>query len=63
MVITNSPWLAAALAEAAALAPKELSAYMLLGTKSNTVSAWPAFRRFRAIGAPMWPRPMNAMFI
>src|SRR6202521_2475534 len=32
-------------------------------TTSNTTSSWPALSRLRAIGAPMWPRPINPSFI
>ncbi len=63
MVITNSPAAAASLADPAPAAPSAVSASTLRSTTSNTVSAWPAFNRLRAMGPPMLPSPMNAIFI
>src|SRR5208283_1052772 len=31
--------------------------------RSGTISSWPAFLRFSAIGRPMIPRPMNPIFM
>src|SRR5512142_2172992 len=31
--------------------------------RSKALSVWPALSRFMAIGPPMLPRPMNAIFI
>ena len=47
-------------ASAAAPAPRATRASTLIGSRSVTVTSKPASSRFRAIGAPMLPRPMNA---
>ena len=63
MVTTASPCDAAAAADVAATAPSATSASRLERTTSNTCSACPAFTRLRAMGPPMLPNPMNAIFI
>src|SRR6056297_2124858 len=57
MVMTTSAPCAASAAEAAARTPEGAGA-----ARSNPVTSWPAAARFRAIGAPMFPNPMNPIF-
>lgn len=63
MVIAQSAPVAAALGEGAALAPASTSDCTARASRSNTLSAWPAFSRLRAIGAPMLPSPIKAIFM
>ena len=61
IVISTSHWPATSLGEAAALAP----AFTISSTGPRlrlwTTSEYPALMRFRAMGRPMIPRPMNPM--
>ncbi len=63
MVMMSSARLAASPTEVAGAAPAAASASTLRETKSKTTSSCPAFSKLRAMGAPMWPRPMKAIFI
>lgn len=63
MVIAQSTPVTAALGEGAALAPASASDCTAWASRSNTLSAWPAFNRLRAIGAPMLPSPIKAIFM
>jgi hypothetical protein len=60
MVITSSP--AAAAGEALTCPPSSASSASTVLFRSNRFSG-PALIRLRAIGAPMLPRPMNAIFM
>src|SRR6266403_2116516 len=62
MVMTSSAWAPASLADAAAAAPTAVRASTLRWTTSKTMSEWPAFSKLRAIGPPIAPRPMKAIF-
>src|SRR5690606_8950352 len=61
MDMTTSAPRTASAAEPAARAPASARPWTAAGTRSNTVSEWPALIRLCAMGAPMLPRPMNAM--
>src|SRR3984893_9981560 len=61
MVMTTSASLTAAGMVLATAAPRGRKLSRAAATMSNTVKRWPAFKRFRAIGAPMLPRPRNAI--
>ncbi|CPP35461.1 Uncharacterised protein [Bordetella pertussis] len=63
MEMTSSAPCTASAAEPAARAPASVSVLTAAGTRSNTVRSWPALTRFSAMGAPMLPRPMNAMLL
>ena len=43
--------------------PRSVSFFTRSGTTSNTFSVCPCFNKLRAMGLPMWPRPMNPIFI
>ena len=63
MVITNSaPW-AASRGELLIVPPSSASSLSTAWFRSNRFSAWPALIRLRAMGAPMLPRPINAIFM
>ncbi|CUI79234.1 Uncharacterised protein [Achromobacter xylosoxidans] len=61
--ITTSAPLTASAAEAADLAPASVSTLTAAGTRSNTARLWPALTRFNAMGAPMLPKPINAILL
>src|SRR3712207_3354775 len=61
MVMTTSAPRAASAAEAAGAMPAAAAASRAAGTMSKAVTWWPAFARFRAIGAPMLPSPTKPM--
>ena len=61
-MITSAPR-AASSALAARLAPSLSSACMALSIRSKTVTLWPALTRLLAMGAPMLPRPIKAIFM
>ncbi len=63
MVTTNSAPSAAARGEALMVPPSSASSLSTVWFRSNRFSAWPALIRLRAIGAPMLPRPINAIFM
>lgn len=63
IVITNVAPDAASRGEAATCAPASCSARNASALRSNACTSWPAFSRFSAIGAPMWPRPINPIFM
>src|SRR5271156_3704567 len=52
----------AALALAAIATPLASAPARCASTRSKPMTAWPALTRLAAIGAPMLPRPMNAIF-
>src|SRR5437764_1203398 len=60
--ISSAPW-AAPRGLSAALAPRSRYAFASSDRTSWTTRAWPALMRFRAIGPPMLPSPMNPMRI
>src|SRR5271168_3462729 len=47
----------------AACAPSSTSELLLPGLRLNTVTSCPAPTRLAAIAAPMWPSPINPIFI
>src|SRR5262245_36465198 len=60
MVMMTSPAArAAAAGESAVFAPSPASSWTAAWLRLWTTSAWPAFRRFLAMGRPMIPSPMN----
>src|SRR5471032_3303465 len=63
MVITSSAPSAACRAEALMLPPSCASSASTVLFRSTRFSEWPALIRLRAIGAPMLPRPINAIFM
>jgi hypothetical protein len=63
MVTTSSAWAAASFADAADAAPNAARASTLRWTTSKTTREWPAFSKLRAIGPPIAPRPMKAIFM
>jgi hypothetical protein len=62
MVMATSASAAAAAALGATFAPAALSGSVLSMLRFQTVSGKPAPRRRRAMGAPMSPVPMRAIF-
>jgi len=62
MVITTSAPCTAATELSATPAPSALACARDASTRSNAVTWWPALTRLAAIGPPILPRPMNAMF-
>ncbi len=63
IVITQAAPAAASRADAATCAPPSLTSRSASSLRSNACTSWPAFTRLSAIGAPMWPRPMNPIFM
>ena len=63
MLTTTSAPCTAARAESAVLPPACSKVAKASGIKSNAVTLWPAFTRLAAIGPPMLPRPINAIFV
>ncbi len=61
MLITTSAALTASAALLAARAPCAASSSTALATRSNTLRLWPALSRLRAMGRPIWPRPIKAI--
>ncbi len=61
-VITTSASRAASAGVSAQAAPASMTGWALLLVREWTMREWPALRRFSAMGAPMIPVPMNAMF-
>src|SRR5688572_20119041 len=63
MLITTSASATESAAEEAM--PRPSAAYFLQASadRSKALTSWPAFFRFMAMGPPMLPRPMNAIFI
>src|SRR6476469_7230237 len=62
IVITTSAPFTAAAALSAIAAPSALAWLREASTKANPVTLSPALTRLAAIGPPMLPRPMNAIF-
>src|SRR5580700_8478652 len=62
MVTTVSALATASRALAAMATPDAAAAIFAASTRSKPLTEWPALTRFAAIGAPMLPRPMNAIF-
>ena len=54
---------AASTGDVAASQPLSVSFFSSSGTTSYTLSVCPAFNRLRHMGLPMWPNPMNPIFI
>ncbi|MNQ30022.1 hypothetical protein D3C85_433550 [compost metagenome] len=63
MEITTSAPLTASDADAAAVAPASVRSLTAAGTRSKTFRLWPALTRFNAMGAPMLPKPINAILL
>ena len=63
MVTTNSLAAPTSFPVAAAFAPAWTRRATASGLRSKTVNSWPALRMFKAMGAPMTPRPINPTFI
>ena len=63
MVITSSAPVAASRGEPLMLPPSSASSLSTVWFRSNRFSAWPALIRLRAMGAPMLPKPINAIFM
>ncbi len=63
MVMTTSTPRAQSDAELATSQPSFSSFFTSSGTTSYTLSLWPCFKRLRAMGLPMWPRPIKPIFI
>lgn len=62
IVITTSAPAAASFGEDATAAPCSARGAALDAVRLNTVTGYPAFNRFEAIGAPIVPRPINPIF-
>jgi len=62
IVIIMSVCSATALGEVQAVAPACVNGCVISGRRACTQSAWPAWRRLRAIGRPMMPRPIKPIF-
>jgi hypothetical protein len=60
--ITSAP-LTASPIEVAARPPAAIRASARSGVRSRPATVWPALARWTAIGLPMMPRPMKAMFV
>ena len=58
--ISTSDPAATALGVATTVAAERISSVRL--DRSGTISSWPAFFRFIAIGRPMMPSPINPIF-
>ena len=63
MVITSSAPCAASRGEPVTVAPSSANSLNTPGLTSNTFSLFPAKSRLRAIGAPILPKPINAIFM
>src|SRR5580698_2997993 len=63
MVITMSASFTASLTEAAFAAPAAITGSSAAALRSNAVTLSPALTRLRAMGPPILPTPMNAMFV
>src|SRR5277367_4198436 len=61
MVTTVSALATASRALATMATPDAAAAVFATSTRSKPATTWPALTRFAAIGAPMLPRPMNAI--
>ncbi len=59
MVIVTSLCDAAPAGEAAPCAPAAMSGAIASARRANTVTVCPRFKRLRAIGAPIAPRPIT----
>ncbi len=62
MVMTTSAPFTAAAALSAIAAPSLFAWLREASTRSKAITLWPALTRLAAIGPPILPRPMNAMF-
>ena len=62
MVMTVSAPFTAAAALSAMVAPSLLAWFFEASTRSKAMTLWPALTRLAAIGPPILPRPMNAIF-
>src|SRR5580692_2211203 len=62
MVTTVSALATASRALVAMATPDAAAAVFAASTRSKPATEWPALTRFAAIGAPMLPRPMKAIF-
>src|SRR6267378_2731577 len=63
MVRRKSDAAATSSGDLASLAPAATSSSAREGVRFQTVSEWPAFRRFMPMGRPMRPRPMSPIFL
>src|SRR5882762_4749967 len=63
MVRRKSEAAATSCGDLAGLAPAATSSSAREGVRFQTVSEWPAFRRFIPMGRPMRPRPMSPIFL
>ena len=59
----TSPAVATSAAVPASVAPKATAASTGGRLREATVTSWPAASRFRVMGSPMAPRPMNPIFM
>ncbi len=62
LTTTSAPW-AASKALAATVTPSARTASQAAADKSKAATSWPAFFRLTAIGPPMLPIPINAIFM
>src|SRR6267143_935576 len=63
MVRRKSEAAATSCGDLASLAPAARSSLAREAVRFQTVSEWPAFRRFIPMGRPMRPRPMSPIFL
>jgi hypothetical protein len=63
MLMTTSASATVSAADLAIGRPSAPNFLQASAERSKALSVWPALCRFRAIGPPMLPRPMNAIFM
>ena len=63
MLMTTCAPATASSADVAMRAPASPKGLQAAGVKSKPTTVWPALCKLSAMGAPMLPKPMNAMFM